>query len=267
MPIDNILVLGASITESPWLTWKDFLEVESNLPIRNLSIKGVGNEVMTAQLLKNLELITPNTLVIVMFTNVDKFDWYVEGATYHELMQQKHQPIPISKDSGFWSTGSWFPERKSIFKDNFYSLDYFCSKTIQQILLLQTICQQQNCVLQVLFDSPIWNFTEKDINAVGAGTLTVDQAYQNLLELPLSSMWANYISQDLKNCRGLIGYCWDHKLDWYSIRLCGHPPSSSHWEYYSNVVKPALTSWVKFSDCKKILDPKIKKFTEIWNQY
>jgi hypothetical protein len=267
MLVNNILVAGASITASPWLTWKDFLEIESNLPVRNLSVKGIGNEFMVVSILKNSELITPGTLVIVMLTNVDKFDWYVEGNTYCELTQQKHQPIPISKNSGFWCTGSWFPETKSIFKDKFYSLDYFCSKTIQQILLLQTVCQEKNCTLQILFDSPVWNFTEQDINAIGANKLTIKDAKQDLLKLPLTQIWASQINQDIKNARGLIGYCWDHNLDWYNSHYRGHPPSSSHWEYYSTVVKSALEPWIKFNDCKKIIEPKIKKFTEVWNQY
>jgi hypothetical protein len=266
MAVTNILVLGASITASPWLTWKDFLEIESGLPVQDFSIKGVGNEFMTLSVLKNPKLITADTLVIVMLTNVDKFDWYVEGQEYHDLSQQKHQPIPISPNSGFWCTGSWFPDKKSIFKDHFYNLDYFCSKTIQQILLLQKICQQQNAVLQILFDSPIWNFTEQDINAIGSNTVTLADVKKELLDLPLSRIWANYIDQDLKKSTGLIGYCWEQKLDWYSPRYRGHPPSSSHWEYYTNIVKPSLASVIKFNNCKNLLDSKIKKFGKIWNQ-
>jgi hypothetical protein len=266
MTINNIVVLGASITNSSWLTWKDFLEIESNLPVRNLSIRGVGNEFMTVAILKNLEFITAGTLVTVMLTNVDKFDWYVEGNAYHELTEQKHRPIAISEHSGFWCTGSWFPEKKSIFKDNFYSLDYFCSKTIQQIMLLQAVCRQQGAVLQLLFDSPVWNYTEQDLNGIGANTQTINEAKKDLLSLPLSKLWAGQIDQDIKATRGLIGYCWDNNLDWYNPHYYGHPPSRSHWEYYSNILKPSLSQWIKFTDCTKILDAKIKKMTEIWNQ-
>lgn len=266
MAVTNILVLGASITESPWLTWKDFLQIESNLPMRNLSIKGTGNEFMTVAMLKNTKLITPDTLVTVMLTNVDKFDWYVEGNTYRDLAQEKHQPIPISDHSGFWCTGSWFPKKKSIFKDNFYNLDYFCSKTIQQILLLQTICRQQGAILQLLFDSPIWNYTEQDLNSIGSKKLTINNARQNLLKLPLSQMWASQLDQDIKNVQGLIGYCWDNNLEWHNTHYCSHPPSASHWEYYNNIVKPLLSPWIKFTDCQRSLDTKIKKMTQVWNQ-
>jgi len=201
-----------------------------------------------------------------MLTNVDKFDWYVEGQTYHDLAQQKHRPIAVSEHSGFWCTGSWFPEQKSIYKDNFYSLDYFCSKTIQQILLLQTICQQRGATLHLMFDSPVWNYTEQDLNAIGSKTLSVTQGHKNLLELPLSRIWTDQISTDIRTTRGLIGYCWDHDLEWFNTHYHGHPPSHSHWEYYANVIKPCLSQWIKFQDCRKMLASKINTMSKLWNQ-
>jgi hypothetical protein len=202
-----------------------------------------------------------------MMTNVDKFDWYVEGAAYHQLEKQKHQPIAISANSGFWCTGSWFPDKKNIFRENFYSLDYFCSKSIQQILIMQNICQQRGATLRVLFDSPIWKFTEQDINDIGANELSPGCSGLDFLKLPLTRQWAEYINDDLKNNTGLIGYCWEHGLDWYSPKLRGHPPSGSHWAFYTNVIKPALSQIVDFQDHATNLATKIEKFNEIWHQY
>ena len=85
--VNNIIIGGASITDSPWFTWADFLTESTKLPVVDLSSRGVGNEYIVASIVKNLNKISKNSLVVVMLTNVDKFDWYVENAKFYELQK------------------------------------------------------------------------------------------------------------------------------------------------------------------------------------
>lgn len=263
--IRNIIVLGASITASPWLTWKDFLEIESRLKATDLSTRGVGNEYMVTALAQQATKITNETLVVAMFTNVDKFDWYVEGNTYHQLQKQKHQPIQISNNSGFWCTGSWFPDLKELYHNNFYSLDYFTTKSIQQIVLLTQMCQQAGAQLEIFFDSPIWNYTEQDVNAIGKDNVGPQLLTKNLLDQPLTKFWATQLGQqhqDLEN-QSLIGHCWTNGLDWYTIKYKGHPPSGSHWSYYNTVMKPRLSTHITMDTILNI-ESKIQNLDLAW---
>lgn len=265
--ISNIMVFGASITDSPWYTWKDFLEIESKLPVTNMATKGSGNEFMINLMCKHIKKINTNTLVIIMFTNIDKFDWYVEGNLFKELKNEKHPPKAISNKSGFWCTGSWFPKQKSKFYDLYYSQDYFCAKTIQQIILFRQICELAGAQYLILFDSPIWNFTEQEINNLCGKTPTTKEYQQNFLDLPLSASWKNLLVNNEKQIQNinLLGYCWNKNLEWYNTNVKSHPPSSSHWLYYQEIIKPKLHKVLKLEDCD--LKEKIQKMDDKWKKY
>lgn len=261
--ISKIIVLGASITSSPWFTWKDFLEIESGLPVTDLSHRGVGNEFMVSALTGLAEL-DSSTLVVAMMTNVDKFDWYVQGEQYHSLKDQKHPPIPVSADSGFWCTGAWFPLQKQLFQEHFYTLDYFTVKTIQQIMLIQNLCAHHGCKLQLFFDSPIWNYTDLDIGSIASGTPS-ESLCKPLLEQPLASKWAHYLptpALDL-DTNSLIGHCWANQLDWCNTQFGTHPPSGSHWSFYNQVMKPRLDGIVQLQS-NSAMENKIKLLDKEW---
>jgi hypothetical protein len=266
MPIDKIIVSGASITDSPWFTWADFLCGESKISLTNLCRKGAGNEYIVSSIAKNSDLLDSNTLVIVMFTTIDKFDWYVEGKQFLELQTEKHCPLAISSSSGFWSTGSWFPHKKEYYRDCYYTNDYFCTKSIQQILLLQTICNNAGAKLEILFDSPIWTHTEQETNIIGEQELRPADFTHNFLSQPLSKIWAKCLSIELQNLHhsSLIGFCWDQGLAWYSQHYRAHPPSSSHYQYYQAIVRPKLSKYLPLNPITDI-DKKINKFDKLWN--
>lgn len=262
----KIVVVGASITSSPWFTWKDFLEIESGIAVIDLSRKGAGNEYMVSALAQHAHQLDSDTLVFVMMTNVDKFDWYVEDDKYKSLLEEKHPPNPISESSGFWCTGCWFPLEKELYRQKFYSLDYFCAKTIQQIMLAKAICQQRGATLELLFDSPIWNYTEEDLYAC---TQARDPAAcsQQLLELPLSKIWSQNLSAaelDLSH-NSLIGHCWQQNLPWENKKFDMHPPSGSHWSFYDKIIRPRISDKLYLhSDAS--LQHKIEKLDKAWHE-
>ena len=266
MSINKIIVGGASISNSPWFTWVDFLENETDINLINLSRRGAGNEYIVSSIAKEAYILDPNTVVIVMLTNIDKFDWYVEGQQFLELQTEKHRPLSISETSGFWSTGSWFPLKKEYYRDYYYTDDYFCTKSIQQILLLQTICNNAGAKLEILFDSPIWTHVEQELNLIGKQQLNSDDFTHNFLSRPLSKIWANSLSTELQNVYNdsLIGFCWNHGLAWYNQHYNVHPPSSSHYKYYQEIVRPKLSKYLTLNPDLGI-DKKIKKFDDLWN--
>lgn len=263
-PVNNCVIAGASLTNSPWFTWADFLLESTQLPTENFSTQGAGNEYIVASLIKNQEKINQNSLVVVMFTNIDKFDWYVDHDKYRKLLNEKHQPKPISDNSGFWCTGSWFPLDKQIYQELFYSQDYFCAKTVQQILLLWQLCQAKQCNLLILFDSPIWSYTEQLINKIGAEKLD-PLAHGLEMSGPYFDMWKQQLDTGMLDNydRSLLGFCWNNKLAWHNQKMKGHPPSSSHFEFYNQVVRPDLEGVVKLHDLD-YLRAKMKKFDELW---
>lgn len=259
--IDKIFVFGASITQSMWWTWKDYLEIESGLPIHDLAIRGVGNTYMTQSLID--QPLDEKSLVVGMLTNVDKFDWYVEDERYQRLQNEKHRPVPASPTSGFWCTGSWFPGEKEAYKEKYYSLDYFCCQSIQQILLMKQLSAITGCKIEIFFDSPIWDYTEQDINAM---CLDKDRLpSRNLLSMPLSKKWTHLLTNkeiDIHDS-SFIGFCWKNNLPWANEFYKGHPPSSSHWMYYKEIMTPRLNQHLDLTPARS-LEQKISSMDEIW---
>lgn len=263
-PVENLVISGASITDSPWYTWADFLIESTGLPCQNFSSRGAGNEFIVASLIKNHHKITKNSLVVVMLTSVDKFDWYVEDYRFQRLQKEKHRPKPISDHTGFWCTGSWFPEEKAQFKDTFYSYDYFCVKSLQQIVILNSLCHSKQCSLLILFDSPIWQYSEQTILKIAKENLDPYQCkYED--DLPYFDLWKPGFDPNIINNfeHSLIGHCWINKLPWWNALKLHHPPSSSHYKYFDAVIKPALTNIVAMTSLS-FLDTKIKKFDQLW---
>lgn len=263
--IKKLLIGGASITASPWLTWADFLEFESRLITINLSHKGVGNEFIVNSLVRNQQHLGPDCLVVLMLTNIDKWDVFVRDERFDNLKDQKHAPIAVGPRSGFWCTGSWFPDYKQAYRDLYYDDDYFCCRTIQMIMLARSICQQQGSHLEILYDSDIWNFSEQDINRAISGPRPVSRSY---LSADLSSMWAGQLNDlDLAaDKQSLIGFCWNNHLPWSNLKYKGHPPSSSHWQFYRSVIRPRLSNLCDIRDSTQQMLAKIQEMDLLWQR-
>jgi len=263
--IKKILIGGASITTSPWLTWADFLEYESGLPTINFSHKGVGNEFIINSLVKNHDQLGPDSLVVLMLTNIDKWDVFVQGQRFDALKHEKHPPISIGTRSGFWCTGSWFPKYKQIYQELYYDEDYFCCKTIQMIMLARMICLKYNSHLEIFYDSDIWNYTEQDINSAVSGQISKPR---NFLSSDLAKIWTDQLQTSDLNVdkESLIGFCWNNNLPWANYKFKGHPPSSSHWQFYQSVIKPRVTKICDLKDRHQEMLQKIKSMDVIWQE-
>lgn len=265
--IQKIFIGGASITASPWFTWVDFFKHESKLPIEVFASKGCGNEYIVAKILTVRHSLGPDSLILVMLTNFDKWDWYVQNDQLKSLMNEKHQPKKIGFNSGFWCTGSWFPGLKSLFRDYFYNEDYFCVKAIQQILILEKLCEITGSHLEIFFDSPIWSHTEQTINFIGQNNVDNDYDLQDFLSGEYAKLYAPLLQKKYGDLAtdSLIGYCWHHQLPWFNQKYGGHPPSSSHLAWYKQIARPRLSRYLNLDICDKLMQYKVYKFDQIWN--
>lgn len=263
--VENIVVLGASITSSPWMTWVDFLQAESGKSIVDLSHKGVGNEYITQSLVCQIDKVDHQSLIVIMFTNTDKWDWYVQDGQLAKLRQEKHPPRMISSNSGFWCTGSWFPGEKKIFHQQFYNQDYFCADTIRNILLVKEIARYRRAKIEIFFDSPIWHYTEQDINSKVDGQPI---SPRDLLQGDLSSHWSELLEPHEKNIdqTSLIGYCWQEGLEWCNAKYKGHPPAGSHYSWYLSVMRPRLQKHLSLKDMSVALQSKITQMDALWQK-
>jgi len=265
--INQIICVGASITDSPWWTWKDYLQIESKLKVINLAVKGCGNEFMINNLILNKNKLNDKTLVIVMFTNIDKFDWFVEKDKFIELQEEKHKPINFSNQNGFWCTGSWFPKDKKIFKDIFYSEDYFVVKTIQQILILEQLKKIYNFQLILTFDSPIWTYTEQEINHITTDIKKYNKNENLLLESCLSKIWKNLLDKKyikISN-KSLIGYCIKNQIPWQNETHGAHPSPISHYKWYKDILSPEVKKYISIDETLCYED-KLQSMEKIWQK-
>lgn len=266
--INQIISVGASITNSPWWTWKDYLQIESKIKNINLAVPGAGNEFMIHNLVLNKDKLNENTLVVVMFTNIDKFDWFISKEKFSELKKEKNKAFAFGKDNGFWwCTGSWFPKEKEIFKDIFYSEDYFIVKTIQQLLLLNELKRIYKFELVVAFDSPIWTYIEQEINQIANDITGYNKKENNLLTNPLSKIWKDLIEVEFLDIadKSLIGYCIKNNLPWQNEFYGPHPSPISHYKWYKDILVPEL---LKFVDLDLSLDytDKLESMEKIWKK-
>lgn len=252
---------GASITNSPWLTWKDFVIERYGIQnFKDCSTKGVGNEFISWSTINQLQ---PDSFVCVMFTSFDKWDWLVNDKKTVELINQneKHKVIDLdgaaNDEHGFWCTGSWFPVYKQYYHENYYNPIYFLSQTLRAICLLENLLKQKNIPYLFLFDSPILSASEQDLNhSILKGT--VDDLLNNDFIRPLYQQidWTSIYLP------GIIGYCDQKGLPWKNNKFGPHPPSSSHLRFCEDHVFPVID---KFVDPVNFdLDKHAKKFDKLW---
>lgn len=239
--IHNLCISGASISKCPWLTWVDCL-IESLRPsaVTNHSCKGAGNQFIISSAFHAVNDSVSNKFLAIMLTNFDKYDMWVADNVCQELHGEKHPPQWINgqpaKHEGFWCTGSHFPLKKEIYRENFFNLGLAASQNLTQALGLVKYCQDKNIPVLVLFDSPILKYTESQINdfCQHQKMLHSHNLERNPLVAPAWSVLQSYIPDD----QGLIGFCLEHDLPWTSELYGPHPPSVSHVKYFQQKVVP-----------------------------
>lgn len=243
MPDFTFIFSGGSITESVWPSWKDF--VINRYDIKNFvnnAFRGVGNEFLTESTIHHCQR-ENNPFALVMMTNADKWDWYVENAALADTItrQEKHPVRDVdgsTADRGFWSTGSWFPSHKQYYREHYYSEQYFMAQTLKNIFVLQSYFVRNSIPYLLLFDSPILSSTEQELNqgVVPDRDLVAHNA--------LAQSWYQAIDWSHIFTPGLIGYCHQRGLIWFNDKIKGHPPAESHLAFATDIVFPELDKFL-----------------------
>ena len=268
--VECLIIAGGSITNSPWFTWADHAQ-QFLQPTRtvNLAIKGCGNKFIALSLINHILQHRPpvGSLVMPMFTMIDKFDQYVDADQVKQLSNEKHPPITLESgyckpsEAGFWSTGSHFPLAKQLYKENFYNLDWFATDTILNIFSLQQVCTQYGLDFFPVFDSDIWNWTEEDYNKIALGE---NCPTRNLLNGSLAQNFKSLISEYTANI-SLIEYARKNNLPIYNSLNKLHPASDVHWSWFQSHILPHFENKYVLHKISRSYINKIQKFTKEWN--
>jgi hypothetical protein len=125
------------------------------------------------------------------------------------------------------------------------------------------MCHNQGSRLEILFDSPIWNYTEQELNHSVHGKVISSKI--DLLNMPLTKIWAKFLTDEERTSQGFIGYCWENNLEWANKHYKGHPPSSSHWQFYNDVIKTKLEHYITLAPLPELTD-KIFNMDKLWKK-
>jgi hypothetical protein len=266
--IDTLIISGASITQSPWFTWADIV-IETIKPkkVIDISSRGVGNYYINLSCINAVLNSTGNVLCMPMFTNIDKFDLYLNKESTQHYVNEKHRPIGLSgqaahkDDFSFWSTGSHWPLIKQNYLENFFDLDIACTNNIFNFFTLENLCRQRAVDLVPLFDSQIWNYLEKDLNQyVIDGKLIQD----DFTQLPLTSKIKPMLDDKWYKFESLIQYAINHNLEIYSPINKLHPPSNVHLSWMQDCILPQLQEKFVCRDMSADFLKKIQVFSQEW---
>jgi hypothetical protein len=261
MPDYNVIFTGASATNSPWPSWKDFVITRYGLNnIIENAYRGVGNEFMVDSTIHQCKKVK-DPFVMIMLTMVDKWDWFVTDPELSAKIsaEEKHPLRDLDgsqESSGYWSTGVWFPKYKEYYKEHYYSEAYQFAQTLKNLYVLQSFLTQKNIPNLILFDSPILDCTETTLLT---GTLT---RKDHITNNQLATVWYNLINWDHIYTDGLIGYCIEKNIDWVSEKYGIHPPSLSHLAFCKDIVFPTLDTVFKVK--QEDQDSIAKKFQKLY---
>ena len=264
----NVIISGASNTDGPWPTWADLFQERYYGNFYNVSKKGLGNEAIINLALHRawqLKDQANDTVILVMLTNIDKWDWYVDRADLVEkFAKEKHTITKLANNhrGGYWGTGRWFPLDKQLYKDNFYSEDYQIRHTLQMIGLFQQVCTANKWNYQILFDSPIWSTTNAKLDL---GT-TVDCTSNRLINTQ-ENQWL-YQSLGLKDANiytpGLLGFLYKNNLPWFSQKYGPHPGTRSHYDFAKEKIFPYYDTRLSIRHDFDWLDTFVHKMDQLW---
>lgn len=239
----DLCISGASISKCPWITWVDLLK-ETLRPERTFdhSCKGAGNQYIMRSAVHSLQE-SPNSnqkFLAIMLTTFDKYDMWVKGDICKSLQKEKHQPRwidgQVATDRGFWCTGSHFPLIKQTYLEHFFDLESAASQDLTNLLGLIKYCQESSVKLLVMFDSPVLNYAEKDLNdwSKNQTPLTDRRLKDSVIVGPILKVLEPYIL----DTQGLIGFCMERDLPWFNTEYGSHPPSSGHYLYFKEKILP-----------------------------
>jgi hypothetical protein len=206
-----------------------------------------------------------------MLTNFDKYDMWVRGATCQELQHEKHAPHWIdgtqSSQQGFWCTGSHFPLIKQVYQENFFDIEIAAAQDLTNLLGLVKFCQDREIAFLIMFDSPVFRYSESQINdhCRNQIALTDIGLTESVMIDPLLHVLSTYILDQ----SGLIGFCIERDLPWYNSKYGPHPPSLSHYLYFQERILPWISGHYPNLDLARLGPmqlPMAEKMTSKWHK-
>ena len=263
----RIIISGASNTNSVWPTWATIIQERYNANWVDVSRKGMGNEAIILRALSSAWEYKKDTslMILIMLTNIDKWDWYVDDpALLDKFNKEKHTITTINNSTpgGFWCTGSWFPLEKELFKEKYYNQDYFTLRSIQLISMFCQVCNSQGWKYHIITDSPIWATTDQELCQGTAVNLEPKLIKTDLCQ------WA-YESANLANNifePSLIGFLYQNSLPWYSKTVGAHPGPTAHYTFTKKFIYPILDPILKTNKNDAWIDMLIDRTDKLWIQ-
>lgn len=253
----DLIISGGSITNGGWPTWKDFVEGRYNIKSFCSAQKGLGNEAIISQAILQSQKVK-NPIIAVMLTTVDKWDWYIQDKNVlQKLQKEKHIPIQLHKhdQGGMWCTGSWFPNQKEYYLKNYYSLDYQVIKTCMLIHYISSYCKASNIPLLILYDSPIFQYTEQELNS--------KPTYKSSKTLINDTTQPFFDLVKLNQFPSLIYFCMENKIPWFHSLYKWHPGSLAHYKFSYKYIFPCLDQYFDIINNDQLHIA--KKMNELWN--
>ena len=260
----KLIISGASTTQGVWPTWADILCERYTVDAYNVAVKGLGNEAIILRALSEAARVPgDDKLIVIMLTCVDKWDWYIDKPDLlSKFEKEKHTITRLSPSDtgGFWGTGSWFPLEKSVYKEMFYSDDYFVMRTLQMIGLFKQVCESNNWQYRILFDSPIFSLKESELNLDSP----LDYASNKLVNSSLNQ-WL-YQLLDLKDVfePGLVGFLYQNNMPWYSPKYKSHPGTYGNYLFASKFLFPELDKMLPIKNTIENVEEYAKVMDKLW---
>ena len=236
------------------------MQLYANVKMHMLSDLGLGNEAIIMRALAYVKTVS-DPILCVMMTNVDKWDWYISNAEQYNKYTKEHhtiKPIHDNDIGGFWSTGSWFPLEKEYYKKHYYDLNYQIIHTLSLINLLTSYCELNDIPLVLLFDSPVYDCLEQELNK---NPKDLPKHAFNLC--PTAKPFFKLISNINVYEPGLIGFCVKNNIPWYHNKFKGHPGSLAHYLFAEEHIFPRLDKLLSINNYSAI--DEARKMNKIWN--
>jgi hypothetical protein len=263
----RVIISGASNTSSSWPTWATIIHERYKADWVDVSRKGMGNEAIILRALSSAWKHKKDTplLIVVMLTNVDKWDWYIDNPILlDKFNKEKHTITTIndSIDGGFWCTGSWFPLEKELFKEKYYNEDYFTLRSIQLISMFCQICNLQGWKYHIITDSPIWATTEQEL--IQGTEINLEP---RLIKTELCQ-WA-YESAKIADVifqPSLIEFSHQNTLPWHHKTFGPHPGPGAHYAFTKKFIYPILDPLLESNNNDSWIDMLINRTDALWTQ-
>lgn len=252
-----LVTAGCGISQlnfDKWPTWPKYCVLTHQCKHINVGGPASGNEHIARSIIRTIYE-TDVDCVIVVWTNYDKLDLYVEN----EDLYNKIKGFPtrnflinhygkIIDAPGYWpSSLSDDNEIKQWYKDNIESQTYYYIRTLENILSVQTLCK--------LKQIPCYMFIGYSFD------FEYIKQHQELNYLYNAIDWSLFVSMDP------IEDTYETS-NWFNYNTTGEhgliPVAGWHYEFYKTYIKPILDRHYSQRDLDKFneLEAEVMRITQ-----